>query len=66
MRNLTTEEFIERARKVHGDKYDYSKAEYVNSSTKVCIIQSLFLVKTYPTKIIIGTKRMAIMFHQNI
>ena len=38
MRNLTTEEFIERARKVHGDKYDYSKAEYVNSSTKVCII----------------------------
>ena len=38
MRKLTTEEFIERARKVHGDKYDYSKVEYVNSSTKVCII----------------------------
>ena len=37
-KKLTTEEFIERARKVHGDKYDYSKAEYVNSSTKVCII----------------------------
>ena len=35
---LTTEEFIERSRKVHGDKYDYSKVEYVNNRTKVCII----------------------------
>ena len=35
---LTTEEFIEKARKIHGDKYDYSKVEYVNTSTKVCII----------------------------
>lgn len=35
---LTTEEFIKRARAVHGDKYDYSKVEYVNSHTKVCII----------------------------
>ena len=37
-KKLTTEEFIEKARKVHGDKYDYSKVEYVNSETKVCII----------------------------
>ena len=35
---LTTEEFVERARKIHGDKYDYSKVEYINSQTKVCII----------------------------
>ena len=35
---LTTEEFIRRAKEVHGDKYDYSKVEYVNSQTKVCII----------------------------
>lgn len=35
---LTTEIFIERARKVHGDKYDYSKVEYVDVKTKVCII----------------------------
>lgn len=35
---LTTEEFIEKANKVHENKYDYSKAEYVNTSTKVCII----------------------------
>ena len=34
----TKEEFIKDARKVHGDKYDYSKVEYVNSATKVCII----------------------------
>ena len=31
-------EFIEKARKVHGDRYDYSKVNYVNSKTKVCII----------------------------
>ena len=36
----TKEEFIERAKKIHGDKYDYSKVEYVNNSTKVCIICS--------------------------
>lgn len=35
---ITTEEWIERARKVHGDKYDYSKAEYVNQNEKLCII----------------------------
>lgn len=34
----TTEEFIEDAIKVHGDKYDYSKVEYINSKTKVIII----------------------------
>ena len=34
----TTEEWISSARKVHGDKYDYSKAHYVNSATKITII----------------------------
>ena len=37
-KKLTTQEFIERARIVHGDKYDYSKVNYVNSTTKICII----------------------------
>ena len=37
-KRLTTEEFIEKSRKVHGDKYDYSKVKYINNSTKVCII----------------------------
>ena len=35
---LTTELFIDRARKKHRDKYDYSKVEYENTDTKVCII----------------------------
>lgn len=35
---LNTNEFIKKARAVHGDKYDYSKVEYVNTNTKVCII----------------------------
>ena len=34
----TTEVFINKAKMVHGDKYDYSKVEYVDSYTKVCII----------------------------
>jgi very-short-patch-repair endonuclease len=34
----TTEQFIAEAKKVHGDKYDYSKVEYVNAKTKICII----------------------------
>ena len=38
IKSLTTQEFIERARKVHGDKYDYSKVEYVNNRVKLCII----------------------------
>lgn len=37
-KKLTTEDFIERAKKVHGNKYDYSKVEYVSSQKKVCII----------------------------
>ena len=38
MKKLTTEEFIERAKKVHGNKYDYSKIEYDGNKKKVCII----------------------------
>ena len=34
----TQEEFIEKFKKVHGDKYDLSKVEYVNSVTPVTII----------------------------
>ena len=37
-KKITTKEFIERAKEVHCDKYDYSKTEYINSNTKVCII----------------------------
>lgn len=37
-RKYTKEEFIEKARAVHGDKYDYSKVVYVHSDKKVKII----------------------------
>ncbi len=35
---LTTEIFIERARKKHGTTYDYSKTDYIDSTKKVTII----------------------------
>ena len=38
MKKLTTKEFITKAQKIHGDKYDYSKVEYIGTQTKVCII----------------------------
>jgi len=37
-KKLTKEEFIERAKQIHGDRYDYSKINYVNANTKICII----------------------------
>jgi len=35
---MNKNEFIKKAREVHNDKYDYSKVEYINYHTKVCII----------------------------
>ena len=35
---MNTEIFIQQSKKVHGDKYDYSKTVYINSSEKICII----------------------------
>lgn len=37
-KRLTTEEFIEKAVKVHGDKYNYSLVNYIDCKTKVKII----------------------------
>lgn len=34
----TTESFIEKAKQVHGDKYDYSKVNYINACTKIHIV----------------------------
>lgn len=36
--SMGKDKFIEKAVKKHGDKYDYSKVEYINNRTKVCII----------------------------
>lgn len=33
-----TDDFINKSKKVHGDKYDYSKVDYVNNRVKVTII----------------------------
>jgi Zn finger protein HypA/HybF involved in hydrogenase expression len=38
MKKLTTEEFIEKAIKVHGDRYDYSSTNYCRNRLKVMII----------------------------
>lgn len=38
MKKTTIEEFINEARTVHGDKYGYSRVNYINANTKVCII----------------------------
>lgn len=37
-KQLTTEEFIKRAKEIHGDKYDYSKVNYISNHEKVIII----------------------------
>lgn len=38
VQGLTKERFIEKARKIHGGKYDYSKVVYENTDTPVCIV----------------------------
>lgn len=37
-RRLTLEEFIEKAREIHGNKYDYTKVVYINNHTDIIII----------------------------
>lgn len=38
VKKKTQEEFIQQAQLIHKNKYDYSKVEYKNNKTKVCII----------------------------
>lgn len=38
MKKLTTEEFIQKAKQVHSNRYDYSKVEYVSTHQNICII----------------------------
>lgn len=47
-KRLTTNEFIEKAKERHGDKYDYSLVEYVNNKEKVkiiCLIHGIYETK---------------------
>jgi len=42
---LTNKQFIEKAKKIHSDKYDYSLVNYINNRTKIkiiCPIHSIF------------------------
>lgn len=39
--NSTTNEFVKKAKLIHGDKYDYSLVDYINAKTKVTIICSI-------------------------
>lgn len=38
MKKLTNDEFIKKSKIVHGEKYDYSKVNYVNDKIKISII----------------------------
>lgn len=38
MKKQTTEEFIDKSKKVHNNYFDYSKIEYINNNTKIKII----------------------------
>jgi len=35
---MNTNYFIEKSKKIHGNRFDYSKSKYIDSITKVCII----------------------------
>jgi hypothetical protein len=35
---MTTDDFIQKAKAIHGNKYDYSKVEYTHNNVEVCII----------------------------
>lgn len=36
-KRLTTEQFIEKAKQIYGDRFDYSKTKYLNATTKLTI-----------------------------
>ena len=38
LRRKTNQEFIEQAKKIHGDRYDYSKTDYINGKTPVILV----------------------------
>ena len=51
MKKLTTEQFINKAIKIHNNKYDYSLVNYINTKTKIkiiCPIHGIF--EQTPTK----------------
>lgn len=53
---MTKEEFIEKAKKVHGDKYDYSLVDYKNNQKKVKIIYDDEIYEQIPNNHLRGFK----------
>lgn len=54
-KRLTTEDFIAKAKLIHGDKYDYSLVNYINNNTKINIIcKNHGKFKQSPTKHLLG------------
>ena len=45
----TTEEFIQDAVKIHGNRYDYSLIDYKGAAKKVIIILMMTMICQYPT-----------------
>ena len=37
-KKYTLDKFVEQAKEVHGNKYDYSKAVYIDMHTKIIVI----------------------------
>lgn len=53
----TTEEFICESKLIHGDKYDYSLVDYINSQTKItikCKVKDHVGFKLYPNRHLSG------------
>ena len=48
--DITTEEYIQRAKAVHGDRYGYELCEYKDRNTKItvtCKVHGPFLIHPY-------------------
>lgn len=55
MKNLTTEEFIKKARLIHGDKYNYTMTNYVNGKNVVNILCDMHgLFQQTPSNHLVG------------
>ena len=47
-KRLIKDEFVEKSKLIHGDKYDYSLVEYINSATKVKILLNGIIYEQKP------------------
>lgn len=64
----TTDQFIQQAKKKHGDKYDYSKTVYMGAKNKVvitCPIHGDFEQEAYTHKTIQGCKKCGVIRRSN-